>query len=119
MVEPTDILDLDEAAQLIPGGPEGMKEMAELLVQESVQKLQEIRDGFENGDAVVVGRGAHTLKSAALEFGAKAVVEAAQKLENMAQAGNLEDAKGQFAELEERAAGLHAALRTVIGTDPA
>ena len=119
MVEPTGILDLDEAAQLIPGGPEGMKEMAELLMQESALKLQEIRDGFENGDAVVVGRGAHTLKSAAFVFGAKAVVEAAQKLENMAHEGSLEDAKGQFAELEEKAAQLHAALRTVFGADPA
>lgn len=119
MAEPTTILDLDEAAERIPGGPEELKEMAQLLVQESNELLQQIRDGFASGDAVVVGRGAHTLKSAADVFGAKAVVAAALRLECMAQEKDLKSAEEGLAELEEEAARLHAALRSVIGSDPA
>jgi len=117
MVKPTDVLDLDGAAERIPGGPAAVKEMAQLLVQESKDLLRQIRDGLDSGDAVVIGRGAHTLKSAADVFGAKAVVAAALRLENLAREENLKDAEEGIVELEVEAARLHAALGAVLGGD--
>lgn len=119
MTESTDVIDLDEAAERIPGGPEVLKEMAQLLVQESSDLLRQIRDGFDKGDVVLIGRGAHTLKSAADVFGAKAVVAAAFKLEGTARVKELKDLEEDIVELEKEAARLHAALRSVVDSDPA
>jgi len=119
MVNPTDILDLDEAAERIPGGPEELKELAQLLVEETSQRLQKMRDALASGDVATVGLEAHPIKSAAAVFGANAVVEAAQRVESMGREGKLEEVKAGFAELEEQAARLHAALRSVVGGDPA
>lgn len=119
MVNPTDVLDLDEAAENIPGGPEDLKEMAQLLIEETSQRLQKMRDDLANGDVTAVGLEAHPIKSAAAVFGAKAVVEAAQRVEYMGREGKLEEVKAGFAELEATTARLHAALRSVVGSDPA
>jgi HPt (histidine-containing phosphotransfer) domain-containing protein len=119
MEKPTDIVDLDEAARRIPGGPEALKELAQVLVEESTQRLQKMRDALANGDAAAVGREAHPLKSAAAVFGARAVVEAAERVEHMGREGKLEEVKAGFAELEKEAARLHAALRSVVGDDRA
>ncbi len=118
MAESSEILDLEMAAERIPGGPEALKEMAQILVQESVSLMQQIRDGFESGDIKAFGLGAHTLKSAADVFGAKTVVAAAFRLEIMAREEDLKDAKEGIAELEVEAARLHAALTALVGSDP-
>lgn len=118
MAESSEIFDLEMAAERIPGGPEALKEMALLLVQESTDLLQRIHDSFESGDIKAFGLGAHTLKSAADVFGAKAVVAAALRLESMARDEDLKDAKEGIAELEEEAARLNAALTALVGSDP-
>jgi HPt (histidine-containing phosphotransfer) domain-containing protein len=119
MADPTDILDLDQAARLIPNGPEGVKEMAQLLVEETTLQLQKMRDGLAGEDAKSVYRAAHTVKGSVDIFGAKAVVEAAQRAMEMAKEGKLEEVRAGFAELEEEVVRLHAALRAVVDGDPA
>jgi HPt (histidine-containing phosphotransfer) domain-containing protein len=111
-----DIIDLAEATQRIPGGPDAVREMAQLLMEECPRLMQQIRDGLAEQDAAVVGRGAHTLKSAADVFGAKAVVASAFRIEMMGRDGNLEAAATELGELEKEVARLDAALKSV--TDP-
>jgi len=100
-----DVIDLDEASERIPGGPDAVKEMAQLLMEECSRRMQQIRDGLAEQVATDVVIGAHTLKSAAV-FGAKAVVATAFRIEKMGREGNLEDAATEMGKLEEEVARL-------------
>jgi HPt (histidine-containing phosphotransfer) domain-containing protein len=113
----SEVIDLAEATRRIPGGPDAVKEMAQLLLEECPGLMQQIRDGLADQDATVVGRGAHTLKSAADVFGAKAVVATAFRIEKMGREENLQDVGKEMVELEEEVARLDAALKSVISPD--
>ncbi len=112
-----DVIDLDQAVERIPGGPEAVKEMALLMMEECPRLMKLIRDGLANRDAKVVGRGAHTLKSAADVFGAQAVVAIAIRIEVMGREENLENVPKEMGELEKEVARLDAALKSVTDLD--
>jgi HPt (histidine-containing phosphotransfer) domain-containing protein len=115
--QPPDVIDLAEAAQRIPGGPGAVKEMAQLLLEECPRLMQQIRDGLAAQDAIVVSRGAHTLKSAADVFGAKAVAATAFRIEELGREGDLGNAAKRIEELEKEVARLDAALKSVSAPD--
>jgi HPt (histidine-containing phosphotransfer) domain-containing protein len=117
VAQASEVFDFAEATRRIPGGPDAVKEMAQLLLEECPRLMQQIRDGLANQDAAVVGRGAHTLKSAADVFGAKAVVATAFRIEKMGREENLQDVGKEMVELEEEVARLHTALKSLTGPE--
>ncbi|PAY18363.1 hypothetical protein CKO51_16840 [Rhodopirellula sp. SM50] len=98
--ESTDVIDLEFAQTRIPGGAQGVKEVAQLLIDECPKMIHEIREGLANQDANQVRRGAHTLKGSADWFAAKRVVATAKRLENHAHDGDLDSASTVLPELE-------------------
>ncbi|MCS7471523.1 response regulator [Stieleria sp. ICT_E10.1] len=98
--ESTDVIDLEFAQTRIPGGAQGVKEVAQLLIDECPKMIHEIREGLTNQDANQVRRGAHTLKGSADWFAAKRVVATAKQLENHAHDGDLDSASTVLPELE-------------------
>ncbi len=62
-------------------------------MEEAPLRLAELSSGLETGDAVLLGRAAHTLKSNALTFGALGLADLAQRLELAARGGDLSDAQ--------------------------
>ncbi|MDV6034801.1 MAG: response regulator [Phycisphaera sp. RhM] len=98
--ESTDVIDLEFAQTRIPGGAQGVKEVAQLLIDECPKMIHEIREGLANQDANQVRRGAHTLKGSADWFAAKRVVATAKRLETYAHDGDLGSASTVLPELE-------------------
>jgi len=121
-MDSTGVFDLAVAAERIPGGPEAVREMAGILLQECSRYMQQIRDGLDRQDAKVVERAAHTVKGNADYFGAAAVVAAALRVETLGRDAKLDEAKEAMGALEHEVARLEAALRDLIsggGAEPA
>ncbi|MDH3514184.1 MAG: response regulator [Gammaproteobacteria bacterium] len=95
------------------GGPDA--KLVEIFVREATQRLDSLRAAMAANDTRRAAREAHTLKSSSAYFQAHAMHEAAARLEEMADHGQLEDARPVLSRLEEAYAQLHARL-TKTGT---
>jgi HPt (histidine-containing phosphotransfer) domain-containing protein len=86
---------------------------------ECPQLMADIRRAVARADAVLLRRGAHTLKNAAAYFGAQPVVDAAFALERMGRENALSDATAALSRLEREAARLLDAVRAHTSRDAA
>jgi PAS domain S-box-containing protein len=109
----TDVIDLEVARSQIPGGDEGVTEMAQLLLEQCPTMMTEIEEALQAGDAKRVQRGAHTLKGSADVFGAMRLVDVAQRIEQMGERGELDDARRTIPELEKHVSQLQSALAAI------
>lgn len=107
----------DEAALLerVEGDAELLREVVELFRADSPRLMEEVRAAVVAGDAAALKRAAHTLKGAAGNFGAAAVVAAALELEAMGRAGDLGGAAPARDRLEAALGSLNAALGVLAG----
>jgi HPt (histidine-containing phosphotransfer) domain-containing protein len=80
--EPTPEPPFDEAAlrDRVEGDTELLQEIVELFLDDSPRQLAAVQAAAAAGDAQALMRVAHTLKGAASNFGAAAVVTAALEL---------------------------------------
>jgi HPt (histidine-containing phosphotransfer) domain-containing protein len=102
----------DEAAlrERVEGDTELLREIIELFLEDSPRLIDEVRAAVAAGDAAALRRAAHTLKGAASNFGASAVVAAALELETMGRTGDLSGAAPARDRLGAALAALDAAL---------
>ncbi len=107
-------IDLRVAAAQIAGGDAEVREVALLLLDEFPRMCAEIITALETEDPPGLQRSAHTLKGAAEVFGAQAVVAAAQHLESLAGAGQLDMASAAWDDLQAKAAELVSALKAYV-----
>jgi HPt (histidine-containing phosphotransfer) domain-containing protein len=89
---------LDEASlralgDLVGDDPELVGNLVDVFLEEAPVRLAELRSGLESGDAVLLGRAAHTLKSNALTFGALGLADLSERLELTARGGDLSEAR--------------------------
>ena len=110
----TDVFSFDAVLERIPGGMPAVREMAALLLDECQRLLGEIRGGIDSHDAVVVHRGAHTLKGSADIFAAKRVVQVALQLETISANGDLSTAAELLAELETETERMSNAIKDAL-----
>ena len=90
-----------DALRHVGGDKALLKELLQLFAVECPQLLASIREAIDHSDAVLLRRAAHSLKGAVSNFGAPAVVAAAQRLESLGHAGNLVEARAACARLQE------------------
>jgi signal transduction histidine kinase/DNA-binding response OmpR family regulator/HPt (histidine-containing phosphotransfer) domain-containing protein len=109
-VDVSKVIDPAVAAERTPGGPEDLKSLARAMVVECEQLMSDIREGIATGDAKLVERGAHTLKSSAGLFAARDVVALAERFESLGRQARLEETDEALAELEGQVSRLEAAL---------
>jgi HPt (histidine-containing phosphotransfer) domain-containing protein len=95
-----DVASLQALGDLVGDDPELLGSLVDVFLEEAPVRLSELRSGLESGDAVLLGRAAHTLKSNALTFGALELADLSERLELMARGGDLSEARA----LVERAA---------------
>ncbi len=88
--------------------------LVRIFIKEATQRLASLRQAFASSDAQRAAREAHTLKSASAYFQAHAMQEAAERLEKMADSGQLDAAESVLQSLEEAYDG----LRTRLTSDP-
>ena len=84
--------------------------LVEIFIKEATQRLDSLRKAVASNDAQRAAREAHTLKSSSAYFHADAMHDAATRLEEMADSGQLSKAKPELEKLEAAYARLHANL---------
>jgi HPt (histidine-containing phosphotransfer) domain-containing protein len=67
-----------------------MAELADAFLEEAPDRLAELRQGAEAGDAALAGRAAHTLKANGMTFGAVELASLCRRLETAARDGELD-----------------------------
>jgi two-component system, sensor histidine kinase and response regulator len=104
---------IDHAALLagVDGNRRLLREIVRLFLADCPQRLAEIKDAIRRGDAVALGRAAHTLKGSVGNFAAKNAFAAAQRLETMGRDGDLDTASDACVTLESELALLTEELR--------
>ncbi len=75
-------------------------ETAEIFLQDAPRQLAALQEAMVQQDATRFERAAHSLKGAVSNFDAKAVFQAAQRLELLGKSGDLATAKQELATFE-------------------
>jgi CheY-like chemotaxis protein len=112
---PPPVLDPSVVARLTAsfGDRESVAGLISTFLQHAPGQLRELREGANRGDADVVRRTAHTLKSNAATFGASTLADVSRDLESRARAGTLETARPLVDRIEEELRRVQAALGDV------
>ncbi len=84
-----------------------------IFIKEATMRLQSLHQALARGDAKLMAREAHTLRSSGAYFHAAAIQQAAEKLEKMADDGQLGEAKNVLQTLEEAYQRLRARLEKI------
>lgn len=87
---PEPAFDRHFALLRVGGDEELLKEIADIFLEDYPKVFAEIEAALACGDARRLEQSAHTLKGSAGNFGAKAVVETASRLEQMGRTGRLD-----------------------------
>ena len=93
-------VDWDHALAQLDGDRELLHDLVCLFAQETPPMLDKLREATNRGEVAVIERTAHTLKGSIGNFGAAQAFERASKLEQIARAGDLPQARQAFLELE-------------------
>jgi len=112
---PTCGTPFDELAlrERVEGDTEFLREIIALFLEDNPRLMADIRAAVAAGNALALKRAAHTLRGAAANFGAAAVVAGAKELETLANSGNLRDAASAADRLAAVLGELETALRVL------
>lgn len=94
--------------------PNVVAELVGLFIEHAPPKITVIRDAIAQGDAQGVKRAAHSLKGSSANIGARGMQQVCERLEQQAAAGDLSEAAGLLAQLDEESVIVEAALRAEI-----
>ncbi len=96
-----DVASLRALDDLVGNDSALVASLVDAFLDEASVRLVELRAGVEDGDQILLGRAAHTLKSNALTFGALALADLCQELELIARGGDLASAPSLVGRVEE------------------
>jgi HPt (histidine-containing phosphotransfer) domain-containing protein len=108
------IFNLEEALARADHDRELFQTMVELFMEHGPNDLAEIKTALDARDAAAVGRFAHRLKGAVLQFCAPVVLEVAKRMEEAGKAGDVAAGAALYGELETGLSHLVGALRRTI-----
>jgi PAS domain S-box-containing protein len=109
--------DVDTALSMVDGSRELLAQMGQSFIDRSARSLEELHDSALRGDAAAVERAAHRLKSAVGSLGAPRSYEAAQRMEQLGQAGDVAGFQPAYVELAEAVGQLREALADVVAKE--
>jgi CheY-like chemotaxis protein/HPt (histidine-containing phosphotransfer) domain-containing protein len=110
-------LDRDEVVARVDGDTRLLGEIVNRFLSECPARLSEIRDAVARGDRKTLERAAHTLYDSLSNFSARDACDRALRLERLAHVGDLADAEGACAALEEGIRHLTPSLVTLGNPD--
>jgi PAS domain S-box-containing protein len=111
-------MDYQAALDYVAGDTDLLREVAEVFLKAEPGMRGAVEAAIRQRDSAQLKRAAHTLKGSASTFGARAVYEAARRLELMGANDNLQGADQAWVELTAALDALCAALRE-LGKEPA
>ncbi|HUR82768.1 MAG TPA: response regulator [Thermoanaerobaculia bacterium] len=106
-------LDATMVARLREVGPEFLREIAKIYLDDAPARLAALRDAVAASDAHAISTAAHAFKSGSGNIGAVAVHDLCAELESMGRHGNLADVEEKLAELEREYVRVEQALREI------
>ena len=116
--EPAAAIELSHQVLARVGGDrELLAEISRLFVDDAPLHLQRIRDALDAGDADSLRRASHSLKGAAANFEAAAVVEGARSLEEMGRQGNLSSGEAAWTAVRAETDRLIETLRRIASAE--
>ena len=116
-MDPKVVFELDTALSMVDGSRELLAQMGQVFIDQSAESLQELHDSTLRGDAAAVERAAHRLKAAVGSLGARRSYEAALRMEQLGQAGDVAGFQSAYAELAETVGQLRDALADVVASN--
>jgi HPt (histidine-containing phosphotransfer) domain-containing protein len=102
---------LDDLLAMTGGDVEFLAEMIDTFLEEGPALVADMRAARTSGDAAALRRAAHTLKSNSRIFGANALSDLCQVIEECAAAGDLDGAGPVIAQAQTEYPAVVAALR--------
>jgi HPt (histidine-containing phosphotransfer) domain-containing protein len=106
------LCDFDGALARLGGDRRLLSDLVHIYIEDAPMLLVRITNGVREANCAVVLHAAHQLRGLAANFGAPSVTEPAQRLEEIASAGHLEDASATVKQLQTEAARLEDALQS-------
>jgi HPt (histidine-containing phosphotransfer) domain-containing protein len=94
-------------------GEEFLHELIDVYLQDTPNRLLQLRHAFDGGDTETFNREAHTLKSSSANVGAMGLSALAKEMEVAGRNGKLEGMGRRVVEFEQQFAGVKAALEAL------
>jgi HPt (histidine-containing phosphotransfer) domain-containing protein len=94
----------------LDGDRELLAEIVELFLESAPRLMRELKKALGGRDDKALERAAHALKGAVANFGARSAMDAALRMEQRAQKGDLAGARAAWAPLEKEMTRLKKAL---------
>jgi HPt (histidine-containing phosphotransfer) domain-containing protein len=107
-------LNLPEALNRVDGDRDLFLTLAQMFLDESPKEAAAARAALERQDGAGLAAAAHKLKGSVMELCAPRLFESAKRLEELGRQGKFDEASSVCADVEERLAEVHAALRELI-----
>jgi HPt (histidine-containing phosphotransfer) domain-containing protein len=104
---------IDGMREMVGGDDEFLADLIDTFLKDAPQMLVDMRQASKTGDAEVLRRIAHSLKSNSDSFGATALGEFCRQLEKMGKANALEGADDLITRADAEFTQVMAALETV------
>jgi HPt (histidine-containing phosphotransfer) domain-containing protein len=96
------------------GGADLVNQMVRLFIQNSPERLEQIRSAFGDDPGSLPERGSHSLKSSAANVGAERVREVAARIEQAASQGDFHEVRTLATELESAYQDAVQALESIL-----
>ncbi len=114
MPDDKDVFDKDEALEIIQDDEEFLKELAEMFIIDFPEQMSKIKEAVDSHNSEALGKSAHKLKGAVVNFGKRAAFETALKLEMMGKENRLDGTKDIYDILVKDAEQLVNALKEYV-----
>ena len=99
--DPIDSARIEELRALVrEGQPDAFLMLARIFLKDANERLVELRDSIEQGNAQSVATHAHALRGSVANLGAVKLAEHCAELERLGSSRNLEDAEAGLRRLE-------------------
>jgi PAS domain S-box-containing protein len=103
--------------EMVGGDAEFLRELIHTFLQDTPRMLSDMRQALADGDAAVLRRAAHSLKSNSAEFGAKTLSGLCRELEAIGKSGALEGADAKLTLAEAAYEQVKQALEIAAGSE--
>jgi CheY-like chemotaxis protein len=113
--EAEEVFDADDLLLRTQGDSSLIRELVQLFLESYPQRLEELRESVQRGDARTAEFAAHSLKSSVGNFSAWCAFRAAERLEQMAHKNEMKEATAAYAQLEMEIARLRPVLASLGG----
>jgi HPt (histidine-containing phosphotransfer) domain-containing protein len=114
MATPIELQAIEDLRAMNPGDDSFLRELIQIYLEDSPQRIAEIEQSLAQGDAVRLTRAAHSLKGSSSNFGATQLRAVSERIERLGHSGVLNEVAAQMPELKTEFDRVKAALEALV-----